>query len=184
MNSTNIPHDTDSIPTEPADSIDPTHPLSASRGQPIFSAEWAAGFIDGEGCIHIAKQTYPTKKATCFRLRVSITQNDRAVLEHFKCGVGLDACLTRVKQQRYHSKPVFTLNYDGENALKLLLLVEPHLIRKRAEAHAGIRFWVEGGIGQHSGKKGVPPEVKAVREMFYRHLRALKRVASPTFAAT
>ena len=168
--------------TEQADFREWNDVSSQARDRPAFSFEWAAGFVDGEACIHVARQTYRTNRTPNFRLRVCITQNDRAVLEHFKNGIDVPACLVPVKAQRWHSQPVFTLNYDGEHALNLLVLVLPHLIRKRAEAQAGIQFWFEGGVGKHRGSRGVPPDVVAIRESFYRKLRALKRAGPPSVA--
>src|SRR5204863_6998991 len=63
------------------------------RKMPAFSIEWAAGILDGKGCIHIARQTYRSKRRDTFRLRVYIVQNNREVLEHFRDGVGIDARL-------------------------------------------------------------------------------------------
>ena len=51
-------------------------PTASLRGSalPQFSLEWAAGFADGEACLHIAKQTYRSVRSDTYRLSVRITQ--------------------------------------------------------------------------------------------------------------
>jgi hypothetical protein len=158
-------------------------PADALVAKPRFSIEWAACFLDREGCIHVAKQTYRTQRNPSHRLRVCITQNDSGVLEHFMNGMGIPACLTPVKPQAWHSQPVYTLNFEGKHALQLLALLLPHLIRKRAEAQVAFAFWFEGGIGRYPGKGGVPPEVMATRERLYRKLQTMKRDGSGSTVA-
>ena len=154
----------------------PTAPsaFGAVRKLPAFSIEWAAGFLDGEGCIHIARQSYRGKRRDTFRLRVYIVQNTREVLEHFRDGVGIDARLYKVRRTAQHNKQVYTLNFEGKRAMALIALLMPHLIRKREEAQTAWAYWFDGKVGMRSGPKGLPPEIAALRERLYFKLRSLK----------
>ena len=52
---------------------------SYSLAQAVALA-WAAGFTDGEGCIHISKQLQPGRKSPTYRPRLDVSQNNREVL--------------------------------------------------------------------------------------------------------
>ncbi len=135
---------------------------------------WAAGFIDGEGCIHIAKQRYPDRRTCSYRLGVFITQNDKSVLEHLRRVVGIDAPIFAVKRADNHKRQCYTLNYAGRHALRLLALLRDFLQRKRAEAQAALDFWAEGRMGERFGAKGIAPEILATREHYFLLMKQLK----------
>jgi hypothetical protein len=143
--------------------------------RPDFSLAWAAGFADGEGCIHVARQIYrdPRRRPT-YRLRFSIAQNNREVLEHFQRGLDIAAgALYASRRVVAHNRQMYTLNYDGRHAMLVILLLLPHLVRKRPEAEAATAFWIEGRCGLRPG--GVlPADVLAARARLYRKLRNLK----------
>lgn len=147
---------------------------TTKRKQPAFSTEWAAGFADGEACIHVAKQTYKCGRNDTYRLRVYITQNDLSVLEHFKNGLCIHAGIFAVKRTQQHNRQCYTLNYDGRHAMDLIKKLAPHLVRKRQEAAAAKAFWTQGQVGLRCGAKGLPPALTAIRERQYRKLQRLK----------
>ena len=167
------------------DAIDTAHPASLAtaktragrrrRVNPTFSLEWAAGFADGEGCICIVKQRYddPKRKLT-YRLSFSISQNDRQVLEHFYEGLGIRGGIFDVGRIVQHNRQVYTLNYTGVNALKVIATLQPHLIRKRLEAQTAIDYWSQGLCGRHPGRLGWSAAVIAIRERFYQKMKSLK----------
>jgi hypothetical protein len=134
---------------------------------------WAAGFLDGEGCIHIARQRYRTARADTYRLGVHMGQNDRDTLEYFRAVVGIDAPIFAVKRCPSHRRQCYTLNYTGKRALQLLVMLTPYLQRKRREAKAAQAFWSESRV-EHSGGKRLEPEVVARREHFFDLLKSLK----------
>jgi hypothetical protein len=143
---------------------------------PRKSVEWAAGFLDGEGCIHIVKQTYPasTGRKLIYRLRVCITQNNREVLEHFLDCLGVHGKIYRVRRTLGQNRQTYQLVYDGRFAIAMIGLVGPHLVRKLPEASVAWRYWVEGGGGRRFGRYGVPPDILDFRERCFRKLRRLK----------
>lgn len=140
-----------------------------------FSLSWAAGFADGEACIHVAKQRYiKSGRNTTYRLRFSISQNNREVLEHFARGLGIAGHLYQTKRQISHNKQIYALIYDGRQALEVISLLKPYLVRKQVEASVAQTFWNDGRAGQRSGPRGWPPEVVELRERCYWKLRSLK----------
>jgi len=134
---------------------------------------WAAGFLDGEGCIHIAKQIYSSRRSCTYRLGVHVTQNDRSALEHFRRVVGIDAPIYLVKRAANHRRQCYTLNFSGEKALHLLNKLLPFLQRKYLEAKAAIGFWAESRVGGRRGKR-VEAELTAIREFYFELLKKLK----------
>lgn len=145
------------------------------RAQAAFSLAWAAGFVDGEGCICLYKQRYPDpRRKLAYRLGFSITQNDLQTLKHFQQGLGIPGGISEVKRRLQHNRQIYALNYTGVHALNVIALLQPHLIRKQLEPQTAIDYWREASGGQHPGPRGWPPAVIALRERFYQKLKSLK----------
>ena len=140
---------------------------------PRPSLEWAAGMLDGDGCIAIVKQPYPDRNPI-YRLTVSVCQNCLQTLEYFRRSVGVDGVIYAVKRKLEHNKQVYTLNYSGPRALLVIRRLRAYLVRKRPEAQVAISFCLNGQISRRFGPHGVPREVEAVRVAHYLKLRALK----------
>ena len=87
---------------------------------PIVLA-WAAGFVDGEGCIRIAKRKNPSNPV--YSLEITISQNCIETLEHFKEVLGIDCGRSRIHSATARVKSdVYYLTYRSQNALRLLRL--------------------------------------------------------------
>lgn len=153
-----------------------TRPGRCKRTRQAFSLAWAAGFVDGEGCICIYTQRYTAdpKRKLAYRLGVFITQNDRQVLEHFQQGLGIAGNIYEVRRTLQHNRQVYTLNFTGINALRVITAVQPYLVRKRLEAKTAIDYWEQGLCGKRPGRLGWPPSVVATRERFYQKMKSLK----------
>lgn len=136
---------------------------------------WAAGFMDGEGCISIARQTYtdPTRRDT-FRLRVDISQNNLKVLRYFEKSVGVQGRLYEVKRSGSQNRDSYHLSYDGDRGFKVIERLLPFLQRKQHEAEAVLEFRNTCELNRHFGPKGCPERIWKLRERFYRKLQALK----------
>jgi hypothetical protein len=153
---------------------EPRNEPESSPSQPSFRLAWAAGFLDGEGCIHIAKQRYRSARSDTYRLGVHVTQNDLAVLERFREFVGIHAPIYPVKRAPNHRRQCFTLNFSGHSALALLSLLLGFLVRKREEAQAALDFWTNGRVGERCGGRGLDPSLVAIREHYFHLLQQLK----------
>lgn len=140
---------------------------------PRPSLEWAAGMLDGDGCIAIVKQPFPDRNPI-YRLTVSVCQNCLQTLEHFRRSVGVDGVIYAVKRKLEHNKQVYNLNYSGPKALLVIRRLRAFLVRKRPEALVAISFCLNGQISRRFGPHGVPAAVEAVRVSHYLKLRALK----------
>ncbi len=138
---------------------------------------WAAGFLDGEGCVRIARRR--TKRNPTYSLEVTVSQNCIRTLDHLKqvLGVPCGGSLIHKGTGRVRSN-VYYLTYRSRNALEVLRLLQPFLVRKRREAELGIEFaehvtrvqWQRLRNPDHAHS---PIEI-AFREAFYQRLRDLK----------
>jgi hypothetical protein len=135
---------------------------------------WAAGFLDGEGCIHIAKCKRAGNLSQTYRLGVSVTQNDREALVYFQEAVGISAPIYATKRAANHRRQCYTLNYTGHAAKALLSKIKKYLKRKKKEAEVALEFWVNGFIGKPGNGRKLNPELIAAREHYYILMRNLK----------
>jgi hypothetical protein len=140
---------------------------------PRPSLAWAAGMLDGDGCVAIVKQTYPNRAST-YRLVVQVTQNDLQTLKHFRVCVGVPAPIHEVKRRIGHNRQVYALMYSGPKAVLVLQRLAAHLVRKRPEAEVALSFIEKGQVGRRFGARGVPPAIEQIRISHFNKLRALK----------
>jgi len=141
---------------------------------PAISLSWAAGFVDGEGCLHLARTRQPGRKNPTYRPRIDVTQNNLEVLEVLREILGEDAGLYTNKRHESENRQTYSLIYDGVHALRVIAKLRPHLRRKHVEADVLLSYPERGWMGVHPGPRGYPPEVWIERERIYRKLRKLK----------
>ena len=134
---------------------------------------WAAGFIDGEGCLRIAKHANAGGVNPIYHLHLAISQNRLETLEHCQKVIGVQSSICAFPYRESFRRPVFLLTYLCANAREALTLLLPYLVRKQAEAMLALEFALRlqvprGGRTPHS------PEEIAIREEYYRRMKELK----------
>lgn len=77
---------------------------------------WAAGFLDGDGCVSISKQQLPNRKNKTYRLWIRVSQTREATLKHFQEVLGLQSVITVTGSNERQNKQIFSLTYKGRNA--------------------------------------------------------------------
>jgi hypothetical protein len=135
---------------------------------------YAAGFIDGEGCISIVKQLLPGRKNPTYRLRLDVIQNCYHTLTVVVHRVGVPAKVRPVKPRPDQNRQLWSVSYDGPQAHAAIRNLKPYLVRKRREAEVALDFVKKGKISLHPGPKGTPARIWAYREQCFRKLRKLK----------
>jgi LAGLIDADG endonuclease len=136
---------------------------------------YCAGLLDGEGCIHIARQLHKTsRRGYTFRLRLSISQNHLGSLLDFQNLLCIEGRVYQVQRTKKQNRDCYQLCYDGERAREVIEVLHPYLLRKLEEADAALEFMRVCHVSRHFGPKGCPPEIWRERERFYRKLRNLK----------
>jgi hypothetical protein len=136
---------------------------------------WAAGLVDGEGCIHLAKVTRDCGNGTNYRIRLNVSQNCLRTLRDFRDVLGGAGQLIAVKRQPDHSRQVYALVLDGPQAIAATLWLLPHLRRKREEALVVAVYTAFAQPDRHPGPRGAPPWVWSIRQRCFELLAQLKR---------
>lgn len=140
----------------------------------LLSLSWTAGFVDGDGCIGIAKQKYKGRNGVCHRLKLTVVQNNREVLEEVQATLGEASFIAKLKRDSSSNRQSYQLVYDSTHALRAIAKLRPFLRRKQYEAEIVEQMWKEGKMGQRPGPKGWPPEIYAIREKWAQKLSRLK----------
>lgn len=97
---------------------------------------WAAGIIDGEGCIMVCEH----RPKRCFTLRVTVTNTDPRMLTAMKSMFGGSICEQRWKgdKPQHRTKWVWvTCSKQAEAALVAML---PYLVTKKDQAELALTF--------------------------------------------
>lgn len=137
---------------------------------------WAAGFIDGEGCVSVNRQKMirtpkhkPQRTHFTYTLGLAVSQKTEAPLKrlHELFGGHLftyKSCGVWYWRWQHWSK-------GAKDALELIL---PYLLVKREIAELGIRFQEQmTSWNKEFGRRGYPLEVVSGREVFYMQARGL-----------
>lgn len=135
---------------------------------------WAAGFVDGDGCICPVIQRHDDRATDSVRIRLVVTQNDRHVLEVLRTVLGERCALNATKRLPCQNRQAYQLQYDSGHAIEAIRKILPYLIRKRREADLCLQLFVDGQLNRNPGPKGFPPEVHRVRKSLVRRIRRMK----------
>jgi hypothetical protein len=125
---------------------------------------WAAGLIDGEGCVHIHKMT--RTKNTYYGLMISVTNTNLDAIIKIKNIFEVGSIF---ESKTYKDKPIYTLTVRGKEAAMVICEILPYSIIKREELMLGLFFQntiIYGGR--------VPITYLKDREDIYNEMRSLK----------
>jgi hypothetical protein len=148
---------------------------AGARLQGEMGLTYAAGLLDGEGCIHIARQRKAqARRGYVLRLVVTVAQNHLRTLTDFQDMAAVEGRIYMLRRQGPANRDSYTLNYDGSQAGTLLERLQPYLGRKLDEARVALRFQNETQIHRHFGPGGCPDEIWQLRELLCTKLRSLK----------
>lgn len=136
---------------------------------------WAAGFIDGEGCIALChhNQVIKGKSYESYPLRLSVSNTDLRCLERLKGMFG--GSINRANRAaRPHHKPCWSWYCQAAKAENALIALLPYLFSKKEQAELGItsRKYI-----QKNGVKRTDDDAFAAQANIANGLKLLKRVA-------
>ena len=140
----------------------------------LLEVSFSAGVVDGEGCIHISKTTFPGRKNPTYRLVLSISQNSRQLLVRVARALDVPLRIYPVKRTLSMNRDAEVLAIGDHDAHRALTTLLPHLTRKAPEAAVAIDAYERGQFRVHPGPKGHAPEVWVVREWSYKKLQRMK----------
>jgi hypothetical protein len=130
----------------------------------LYDIAWAAGFIDGEGCIHIHKMTRKNNIYFGLILHVSNTNYDSILKLKtiFNCG-------SIQVRKTCSDKNIWTYVVTGKEAASVLSLIKDYSIVKLSEINLALEF--QSTI-IHGGK--VPSTYDSDRLAYYEKMKELK----------
>lgn len=102
--------------------------------QPDTVLAYAAGILDGEGCIHI-NRTYPAGNSTTYTLKVSVGNTDRSLVEQLVAWFGGAIYTTAGTNKPYH-----TWSLTGKRAATFLQTVKAFVRVKRKQLDTALIF--------------------------------------------
>jgi hypothetical protein len=162
-------------PFEPASSLQPgLSTVVQLEVQRQVGYAWCAGFLDGEGCVTLARVRRTCGNRVNYRARVHVPQNCLQTLLTFRNRVAENCVLGQLPHRASYTRPIYHLAYDGIHAYRLLQKLRPYLVRKGAEADVLFEYYRIGQPTRHFGPKGVPTDIWRARERCYDALRCLK----------
>ena len=152
------------------------------KGRKTWERGYAAGLIDGEGCIMIRK-IQPNEKYNfpSYQLQISMNQIDGDCID-FLYGVfgGKAYDIKSYQENRLHN---YRWELVGDKAMSFLKIILPFLRIKKIQAELGIRFQLnhKKAVNQFVPQK--PSDVERY-EWYYQEMRRLKTVHNPCAAVT
>jgi hypothetical protein len=136
---------------------------------------WAAGFVDGEGCISVNKQKMTRQSKTgsrlwmSYTLGIAVSQKTKAPLERLHSMFG-----GHLFSYQSCGNTYWRWQHWSHGALEAIKAMLPYLLVKRAIAECGIRFQEQmTQWNAEFGRRGYPEEVVVGRETFYLEAREL-----------
>lgn len=135
---------------------------------------YAAGLLDGEGCIYIHRTTEETKNGLRYGYSLGVTMKmvDRepiAFMSELFGGRIYDKRVTGTMR-----RPQYAWRLQGLPALNCLVLMRPYLRSKAAQADLGIAFGERMAMVGNPGSAQHSPEMKAWQDACYLQMRQLK----------
>jgi len=140
----------------------------------IIELAWTAGFVDGEGCIHISKQQLKQRRNPTYRLTLTVGQNHRGSLERVARALNAPARIYTVKRSLQMNRDSFVLSVNDQDAHRALGELLPYLGRKAPEAKIAIEAYDLGQLSVHPGPKGHAPAIWKIRESYRLKLQRMK----------
>ena len=136
-----------------------------------LDSAWAAGFIDGEGCITLHRNTL-----NGYVLRLQVSSSTIEPLERLKeiFGGRLNGPYANKGRYKdsYNRKPMWVWNNCGENAQAALRLIRPYMACKGEQADLALEYQV----GPRAGRgHTLTAEQRAEKERIREALRDAKR---------
>lgn len=136
---------------------------------------WAAGIIDGEGCITITKQQPGSggRVNVSHRMFVKVTMGHQPTVERLRAIFGLGT-ITVQRGTRWND--AYTWWAATRDAGRVLNAVRPHLVTKAEEADIALEFLAlpRGLTGGRGGNQRLSPQMVAERERLFEQLRDAK----------
>lgn len=131
---------------------------------------YAAGLIDGEGCISI-NQPY---NRGFFQLNVEITMSDEKPIQFLADTFG--GICTPKKTKTVTGRTMYRWGIQSEKAQSFLELIRPYIVGKIYQVKTALEFPVGSKDGKQLYGKGreIPQDIAELRYDLWEHMKDLK----------
>lgn len=141
---------------------------------------YAAGIVDGEGCIRI---THPGTLPTVYSISAEIVNTSKDMLDWFQCRWG--GAIQKRKLRPRH-KPTMTWVLQSNQAMQFLTDIAPYLVVKKEQAmwvralqalNSKDEKWRATSWVNPQGRcdQKMPPDLLAVKEAIYQKMKVLNK---------
>lgn len=141
-----------------------------------MTVEYAAGFMDGEGCItikRVKKERLKRSKHDCYQIIVCVTNSEIAPLVELRdCWGGT---IRRLKRYAPHHRWRYFWLLSAKGAMVFLEAIYPHLIIKKEVAMLCMEMQQTNLQAQFRNGVEITPELHAWREQQLAKVRHLNR---------
>jgi hypothetical protein len=139
----------------------------------LVELAWAAGVVDGEGCITVNRHQDSRRRSPTFVLTLKVNMTHEPTVARLHSMLGGWVVATAGRPSRRASWLWLT---QARAAQEALLRIQPYLFTKRHEADLALTFYDVENV-QQGGGRTTPDHVTAHREGIYTGLRRLKAPA-------
>lgn len=151
-------------------------PVDHRRDPTVTDLGWAAGILEGEGCIQIVRQKYKrSDRRDTYRIRLDIAQTNKSLLQEFEWAVGLKGNIVSPPPKDKQTRTCHSLIYQGLAAIVVLTRLRMMLKFKRAQCELALEFQEKCEIHRHWGPNGCPQEIWELRHWYYERMQRIKR---------
>jgi hypothetical protein len=150
------------------------------KGRKTWQRGYAAGLIDGEGCIAIRKINDKRRNNLSYQLQISVTQVDGCIVDWL---FGVFGGKVYTKKAIYPRQNYYRWELTSKKAMCFLKQILPFLTAKKPQAEIGIRFEVSRKIAINQFKPQKPEDLKRY-EWYFQEIRRLKHEYTPCAVAT
>ena len=132
---------------------------------------YAAGLVDGEGCIHFSHPKKKTSASIC--LRVAMTNAD--AVAKMANAFGGSVTEKKWKTDKYLVQKLWLVS--GKRAYNTLVAILPFLVAKRQQAELGIEYWERMSVAEKTGYRRTEHTKESVSYIrrCLRKMKALKK---------
>ncbi len=106
----------------------------------ILQTDYAyiAGYLDGDGCFYIGKETNKKRLSPKYVISIVITSVNKHTLMWFKYLFGGSVCM--ISEQHLNKKTLYQYSMKKRNILKTIQYIFPYLVEKKDECLTALRF--------------------------------------------
>ena len=140
---------------------------------------WAAGLIDGEGCLSIHKKSpspsRPLAKSHTYQARMHVKMTHLPTIQRFVDIFGFGSIYKEMPGKN-NKKVAWKADFGAEQTEAALLAMMPYFVTKKEEAETLLAYITENRERSDFPKRlGVPKELVEMREEYYYKMRELKK---------